>query len=874
MRWWKRRKLEQDLERELRDHLNFEIAEQEESGLPAEEARYSALRAFGNTTLVKEQIYEMAAWTRLEIIWQDLRFAACVLRKNPAFATAAILTLALGIGANTAIFSVVNSVLLRPLPYPDPEKLVTIWESAPQGRMGGARTSVSPVNFLDWSKDNSLFSNIGAWQWDVVTVTGEPMAERVWVQLIAGGYLRALGFQPALGRAFLPQEERPGHSHVVLLSDRLWRRRFGADPSAVSRAIAIDGVIYQIVGVMPENFRTPTDPGHSLDLWMPLAFDAALATNRAEHRLSVIARLAPGVAVEQAQSRLEAKARQIAAAFPATNRDWGVHVVRLKDEVVGSSRTVLLVLAGAVGFLLLIACTNVANLLLARAAAQRREIAIRAALGAGPWRLIAQFLAQSLLLAGMGGLGGLLVCHWATAGLLAIAPGVLPRMNETSIDWRVLSFTAALALATALAFGLAPALGQSKPDLHAALKSREGALVGHHNGMRNALVAGEVALAFLLLTGAGLLIRSFQAIRAVDLGFRTANVLAVNVGPLPGRYPDPRQYAEFFAEMLSRVQTAPGVISAAVTLGVPLRGSAGGGFDIYGRQPEPNELFDAEFRPVSDGYLATLGIPVISGRGFNSRDVDGGPPVAVINQTLARRFFSGQDPIGKQIRRHGPGNARPWMTVVGVVGNTRHVGPLKAPLAEIYVPFLQYRNTNQQPKALLVRSGVNPETLLPAIQRAVSSVDKDMPIFDAATLEHDLSGWIAPQRFDTTLFTIFASLGLGLAIVGIFGVMSYLVTRRTHEIGIRMALGAAANHVAWTVVREGIRVTAVGLVIGLAAAWGLTRFLKALLFSVTPTDPITLITVSVAMLLSATAASYIPARRASKVDPLVALREE
>ena len=518
---------------------------------------------------------------------------------------------------------------------------------------------------------------------------------------------------------------------------------------------------------------------------------------------------------------------------------------------------------------MLIACINVATLLTARAAGQRREMAIRAALGAGRRRLMAQLLAQTLVLALIGGAGGLLATYWSMDALVALAHGVLPRLNESHIDWRVLAFTVAVSIATGILFGVSPAIGVSRANLRDPLNLRGGRRV-----FGNAQIIVEIALAFVLLVGAGLLMRSFQAIRAVDLGFRTEHVLSANFALPPSHYSTPQQYNRFLTDVLEQVRALPGVVSATATLGVPMVGSAGGSFEIFGRAADNGEKPDAAIRPGDPEYLSTLGIALERGRSFTPRDVDGGPPVALVNEKLAHQFFAGENPLGKQIRVVDKEKSLPWMTVVGVVRDTRHVGPLGDAMPEIHVPYLQFRSTGIQPKALIVRAAVDPERLLPFLQRAVASVDKDQPLVSVTFMDRNLSDFIAPQRFDTTLMAIFAAIGLMLSAIGIFGVMSYRVARRTQEIGVRMALGAEGKDVLRMVLAEALRTAALGLALGWMGAWTLTRYVASLLYGVKPHDPLTLGLVSLLMLGTAAVASYLPAHRASQMDPMAALREE
>jgi putative ABC transport system permease protein len=795
--------------------------------------------------------------------WTD---ALRALRRNPRFTIAAILTLALGIGANTAIFSFINTVYLRPLPYPQPDRLITISETAPQGKTRNPVTSASPAAYLSWRANSDLFDAVGAWGWGVVTFTGGPWPERVQVQRIGGGYLKALGIQPVFGRAFLPEEERSG-SCPVIVSSRFWRNWFSADPAVIGRSIFADGQPCQVVGVMPEGFVPPVTVSSLVDVWMPLQLDPARAASRTDHALMVVARLAPGRTIEAAQRVLDAEARQTSDSIPAL-RGWGIRLLSLKEQVTGRPNKALFSLMGAVGFLLLIACLNVATLLTARAAGQRREIAIRAALGAGRARLIAHLLAQSLLLALLGGLGGLLLAYWSLDAMVALARNALPRLNEARLDWRVLAFSGAVSLATGLLFGLAPAFTLSRASLRESISTRGRRFFG------NAQIAAEIALAFILLIGAGLLLRSFQAILAVDLGFRTEHVLSASFALPPSHYASPRQYSGFLTDVLERVRATPGVLAATVTRGIPMRGSAGGALEVFGRTPEPGDPLDVAIRCSDAAYLSTLGISLARGRNFAPGDIDGSIPVALVNEKLARQLFPGGNPVGKQIRAASKDNSLPWLTIVGVVKDTRHIGPLREGLLEMYVPYQQFRSTAIQPGALIVRTAGNPERLLPALQRVVASVDKDQPLVAVSLLDENLAEFIAPQRFDTTLMTLFAMVGLALAASGIFGVMSYRVAQRTREFGVRLAVGASGHDLVRMILGEALGTATLGLAAGWAAAAALTRYLSSLLFGVKPNDPLTLVAVSAVALAAVVAAGYWPARRAARLDPMVALRTE
>ncbi len=690
--------------------------------------------------------------TEVPVYANDWLYALRALRRDPRFTLTAILTLVIGIGCNTAIFSFINTIYLRPLPYPEPDRLVTVWQTAPKGKAVRPRTSASPAAYFSWSGERSLFASTGAWGWDVVTLSGGPWPERVQIQRIAGDYLKALGIQPARGRAFLPEEES-GAQCALLVSSRLWRNWLSSDPGIAGRALSVDGSPCAVAGVMPDGFVPPVTVSAHVDAWMPLIIDNAQRDNRTSHSLMVLARLAPGMTFEQVQARLDAEARQTGESIPE-EAGWGVQMIPLKEQIVGKLNKALFALAGAVGFLLLLACINVSTLVMSRAAGKRREMAIRSALGASRFRLVSHLLAQSVLFAILGGVGALVVTRWSMDALVAIARETLPRLNEARIDWRVLVFTGAISIASGIAFGLAPALRTAGANLRESVNVR-----GRRRALRSAQIASEIALAFVLLTGAGLLIRSFQAILAVDLGFHTEHILSANFALRPSHYTDDRQYLNFLGSALERVRGLPGVLAATATVGVPMHGSAGGNFAIFGRTPNTAGHPEAEFRPGDEQYFSTLGITIERGRGFTPHDVEGAPRVALINAKLARLFFGGVNPIGMQIRKVGKNNDLPWMTIVGVVRDTRHIGPLRDSMLEIYVPYAQYRSIKLPPIALVVRTAGEPERILPSIRRAVASVDKDQPLVAVSSMKDDLAQFIGPQRFDTTLLAIFAAIG-------------------------------------------------------------------------------------------------------------------
>jgi putative ABC transport system permease protein len=774
------------------------------------------------------------------VLSHDWLYAVRTLRRSPRFTVTVALTLALGIGANTAIFSFLNAIYLRPLPYPTAQRVVVLSEFDAKGRARGASASA----YLEWRRDASQFAAVGAWAWNVVTLGGGPWPERVQVQMVAGDYFRALGVQPETGRAFTADEEAPGGGCALIVSRRLWRSWFGDDRDLAAHPIQVDGAPCAVVGRMPDGWAPPVSVSDRVDAWMPLRLDAARVADPKDRSLGVLA---------------------LPAGAPPKLDPAKFRVQRLRDAVVGRPNQALFALAGAVGFLLLLACLNVATLIGARSAVQRRELAVRAALGASRGELVRHLLAQALLLATLGGAAGLAAAYWSLDALVALAHGALPRLDEARLDWRVLAFTAFLTVGSGLLFGLAPALRLSRAGLREQI-----ARPAARRWTRHFQTVAEIAIAFVLLAGAGLLIRSFAAIRAVDLGFRTENVLSANLALPPARHGSPDRYVRFIGHVLERVRAVPGVVSATATLGVPMRGSAGGRFELPGGAPPA----DAEFRPADADYFTTFGMTLERGRAFDRRDVDGAPAVAVINQRLSREYFAGQDPIGKQIRAVEKSGPMPWMTIVGVARDTHHIGPLRNAMLEIYVPYGQFRSIVWQPRALVIRTAGPPERSIAALQRAVASVDPGQPLVSIGTLDRSLAEFVAPQRFDTTLLSLFAVFGLVLAATGVFGVMSYRAAQRTREIGVRMALGARANDVLGMFLRESAVATAFGVALGWAGAWMLTKALQSVLFHVEPRDLATL--AATALLLGGVvmAASYAPARRAARLDPMAALRHE
>ena len=809
--------------------------------------------------------------------FHDVRYGIRMLAKSPGFTTVAVITLALGIGVNTAIFSVVHAVLLKPLPYKDADRLVMVWEQNPE--RDWYYNVVSAANFLDWRRQNDVFTQMAAVDPQrAFNITGTGNPEEVWGERVTTNLFTLLGVRPIMGRDFLPEEDKPGGPRAVILSYGLWQRRYGGYAKLVGKQISLNHESYTVVGVMPSGFYFPPFWREwAGELWVP-GLDLSNPV-RTMHEYIAVARLKPGVNLAKAQAEMDTIAQRIVQQAP-DDKGWGVGLVGLREQAVGETRRPLLVLFGAVGFVLLIACANVANLMLARSAARDREVAIRTALGAERGRLIGQFLTESMLLALLGGTLGLLVAPWVVRVLAAVsgssALGLWGNADlaDVTVNGGVLAFTMIVTLATGIIAGLAPALGTSRPDLNRSLKEggRSASEGVHRHRLRSLLVVSEFALALILLAGAGLMIRTLILLGRVDLGFDPHNVLTMRIPLLGPRYKDQRTQAEFFTELLARVKTLPGVQWASVTRGLPVEGWEGWGF-VTEDNPSlpPDETPDANYQVVAPDYFRAMGIPLREGRFFTDYDTHQSPPVVIVNEELARKQWPGQDPIGKRLRVNDPG--KPWLTVVGVAGNVRTEWPAPEFRMEFYLPYTQYP-WDLAPRHFIVRATSNPTALAAAIQREVVALEKDQPVSDLRTLEHVAGEAVGPQRFAVILLGAFAALALALASVGIYGVMAYSVSQRTHEIGIRMVLGARRGNVLSMVVRQALALALVGAGVGLVGALGLTRLLSSLLYSVRPTDPLTLALVTLVLVGVSAFASYIPARRATKVSPTEALRYE
>jgi len=804
----------------------------------------------------------------MDTFLQDLRYVVRTLLKNPGFAAVAVLALALGIGANTAIFSVVNAVLLRPLPFPDPDRLAMIYSVNPA--KGFPRFPSSAPDFLDWRAQTRSYEEMAAVDGAPFNLIEGTEPERLDGSRVSASFFKVIGIRPALGRDFVPQDDRDGADPVVLIGDGLWRRRFGADPGLVGRAITLDGRRRTVIGVMPLDCSFPN---HS-EVWAPIAFTHDDLSARGAHYLHVFARLKGGVTLEAAQAEIDTIASRLRQQYPDTNAGWDARVSPLADMIVGKIRPALLVLVGAVAFVLLIACANVANLLLARATERRKEVAIRLALGAGRRRLVRQFLTESAILGLTGGLGGLVLALWGTDLLVAAGGDNLPRFREISVDGRVLLFTLGLSLLTGLVFGVVPALQASRPDLNETLKEggRGGTAGPGRHRFRSALAIGEIALALVLLVGAGLMLRSFRQLLAVDAGFRPDHLLTLEVALPETKYPDAARQTAFLDETLLRLAALPGVDSAAAATTVPLSG----GIISYsfridgGPDTPPSQRSSVRYDAVSAGFFRAMGIPLLQGRGLLESDVAGSPRVAVISAGMARKYLPGENPIGRRIQIDNDASSAP-REIVGVVGDVKHSSLDGEAAPHVYEPLPQ---APSDWLTFVLRASVEPEGLQTAARRAILAIDPQQPVSDMKTGEALIADSVAQPHLAMMLLGVFAAAALLLAALGTYGVVAFSVSQRTHEFGVRMALGAGQREVLTLVVRQGLVLGTGGVVLGLLPAAAATRLLTGLLFGVSAGDPLVYLTVGSLLIAVALLASVVPARRASAVDPIIALRAE
>src|SRR6266404_2725324 len=811
----------------------------------------------------------------METLWHDLRYGVRMMAQRPGFTLVAVITLGLGIGANTAIFSVVNGVLLNPMPYRAADRLVQFWETNPLKNW--TQATVAPANLFDWQKQNESFEEIAAYfgsdkkgpGLSGLQLTGGGEPERVQGLFVTGNLFSVLGVDAVLGRSLRDEETWPGKSMVVVLSYGLWQRRFGGDPNIVGKTIALNGRNREVVGVMSPDFYYPSK---EVEMWLPMGWDHnQIAQLRRPHFLRAVGRLKDGVSVEQARAEMNNIAGQLEQQYPVTNTQMGVGLGPLKEWVVSDTRLPLIVFLVAVAFVLLIACANVANLLLARAATRTREVAIRTALGAPRRRIVKQLLTENLLLATAGGGLGLLLALWCRDLLVMFSPGNIPRLDEARIDGRVLGFSIGITLLTTLLFGLVPALQSSKPDLVATLK--EGGQKGGSQGgrARNTLVVAEVALALVLVIGAGLMVRSFLRLQHIDPGFNARNVLMITVD-LPGvRYPEDNQAIAFFEQAEQRIKGLPGVVDVGST-NVPALKGAGYTNDmtIPGRPPE-DYIREIRHKTITADYFRAMGIQLLSGRFFDSSDNAKGAQTIIVNEAFARRCFLDEETVGKQVKFARPSEQGTWETIVGVVRNEKQDSLGADAKPEAYKSQLQEASAGM---TLVVRTEGDPRPLIAAVREEIRALDKDLPPYNIKTMSDVLFESLARERFTTLLLMVFAALALVLASIGIYGVMSYSVTQRTHEIGIRLAIGAQTSDIFRQVVGQALRLAGIGVAVGLAGAFALTRLMASLLYGVSTTDPLTFALIAALLAGVSLLASYIPARRATRVDPMIALRYE
>jgi predicted permease len=811
----------------------------------------------------------------MDTLLKDIRYGVRGLLKHPAFTALVVITLALGIGATTAIFSVVNTVLLRPLPYAQADRIVAIQELDPSGR----RVQVTPANFLDWRAQNTVFEHLAAIFTRPANLALADEAERIDIAVTSANFFSVFGTEPQQGRFFIPADEQAGHAPIVVISDALWQRRFGGDPNLVGKTITLDGQSYTVVGIAPPRFQYPD----KTDAWLPpLRLAPALNSTmdvtqvRGLGFLSAVALLKPGVPLSQAAAEMETITARLRQEYPDTNNRRFNRVVSLHKHLVGETSSVLWLLFGAVGFVLLIACANVANLLLASAASRQKEMAIRATLGASRWRVMQQLLTESTMLAIAGGASGLLLALWGVAIMAKLLPQDFPRAAEITVDWRVLIFTLAASVLTGMLFGLAPALALSKTDVNESLKEsgRGSSASRRHNRLRNLLIVAEVALSIVLLVGAGLLFRSFLQLRSINAGFTPLQVLTARLSPSGAKYRRDADYMSFYSQVMQRISAAPGVQAVGVINTLPLEKGPTAGFRIEGRQLlTPDKWPGANYRSVSSDYFRVMNIPLLQGRVFNEHDTESAPLVMIVNQALARRDFPNVNPVGKRINlgNNDPSGQPVWWEIVGVAADVRSLELREEPAPEFYLSALQDTFTGM---SVVIRGSVEPASLASAVRHAVTEVDKSASVSDINTMEQVVAESVTQPRFNLFLLGLFACVALMLSAAGIYGVTAYSVTQRTHEFGIRMALGAQVRDVLKMILGQGMALIAIGITLGLVGSFALTRLMKKLLFGVSATDPFTLIAITLLLALVALLACYIPARRATKVDPLTALRYE
>lgn len=868
------RRAERELAREIDSHLALLQENFERRGLPPEEAKLAARCSYGGVEQTKELHRETRSFLWMEQFLKDVRYGARNLLRTPGFTVIAVITLALGIGANTAIFSVVKAVLLAPLAYKNADRLVTV--------LHGGSNPVAVANYIDWHDQSNSFETMAAAEYWNANLAGGDQPEHVIGLQVTQNLLPMLGVQPLLGRVFLPGEDKKGAEHKVVLSYRLWQRRFNGSPDILGKAVTFNGEAYIVVGVMPPAFKFAPFWATRAELWVPLAFGDRIH-QRGGNSLRVFARLKREVSLAQARADIATVTTRLEQQNPGTNR--GVAVTPLKENVVGKVETPLLMMLGAVGFVLLIACANVAHMLLARTSDRQKEIAVRTALGAGRSRVVRQFLTENLLLAILGAAAGLILALWGTKALVALSPANIPRVETVAIDAHAILFLLGITILTALLFGFAPAMHATAGNLSEALKEggRGGSDGVRRNRLRSFLVVSEFALAFMLLIGAGLMVRSFVALQSVDPGFNPHNVLSMVVSVAGSKEAKPNQRETFYRQLVERVRTMPGVISASGINHLPLAGDFWGySFIIEGRpKPRPGESPMAVYRVAMPGYFETMRLPLRRGRDLTIYDDAHAPGVVIINERAARSYWPGEDPIGKRIAFDSEKSDPPtWLTVIGVVGNAKQEEWAADPYPEVYLAALQNQDflgigeSRSAYITLVMRTNGNPADLSSAVKDLIWSFDRNLPISEVLTMEQVVADATAQPRFEMLLLGVFAAVALLLAAVGIYGVMTYSVSRRTREIGIRISLGASRTDVLRMVIRQGLAQALMGTLLGMAGALLLSRLMAKMLYGVQPTDPITFGGVAITLGLAALLATCVPARRATRIEPMAALRNE
>ena len=874
MRWWRFKSREQDLERELHADLEQEAEEQQKRGLSPEEARYAAQRALGNTTYLAEETREMWGWGSVERFAQDVRLSLRALRRNPGFVLFAVLALALGLGANAAIFSVIDAVMLRPLPFRQADRLVEVWEDA--SHMGFPKATAAPANFVDWQRRNHVFAEMAALRGDLRILTGAGTPEQLEASDVTANLFPLLGVSPTLGRNFTNEEDRPGGPRVVMISYGLWQRHFAGDPAIVGREIWLNDQKYTVLGVMPRGMTFP----QKSELWLPLALAPREWADRGWHLLRIFARLRPGVTLAQSNREMKSIAAQLAAEYPETNTNLGVYVLDLRDQLVGDLKPALWAVAAGVACVLLIACANLAGLLLTRASGREREFAVRVALGAGRVRLIRQALIESLVLGVLGGGAGIVIALLALPFLRHLVPITLTAWSEPRIDLTSLVFVALLSVLVALLFGTLPALVLSRPELATAL--RQGGRVAARGSTRprKLLIVSEVAIAVVLVVGTGLLTRTLWALGHVPLGFHPEGLMTMRTTlPISASSPYNRFLArsQFYQRVLDRVTSIPGVVSAGYTTFLPLTNPEGTSPFIVedAPPPPPGQSPDANHRTISANYFQTMGVRLVSGRFFRESDGPDALPVTIINQAMARKYWPGQNPLGHRFRL-SRGVEDVWFTIVGVVEDLRQMHLDVNGRAEMYFACTQPGGTvgYTTPRDLAVRVKGDPKAYTQAIEAAVWSIDRDQPIADVMPMEELIADKLLSRDVAVKLIGAFAGLALLLAALGLYGLLAYTVSQRRREIGVRMAVGARPGQVSTAVLGEGLRLVAFGLGLGMAGSWAVMRALKSLLYGVTATDGWVMAGSVLVLLVVGIIASYLPAHRAAGIDPMTALGYE